>query len=96
MNTNAAWAPVIRDEGNSTIDARAGDRAFAGQVLSAYDTVKRLQVQGLNPKFSIETFVIEAGPSFFDGAVTQVGQGIGSMMAELGQRDNARYVSSTN
>ena len=92
---HVAWAPVIRDEGNTAIDVGAGDRAFAEQMLSAYDTEKRLQAQGLNPNFSIETFVIEAGPSFFDGAVTQVGEGIGSMMTELGQRDHARYVTST-
>jgi Cytosol aminopeptidase family, N-terminal domain len=93
---HAAWAPVIRDEGNTALDVGAGDRAFVEQMLSAYDTEKRLQKQGLAPKFSIETLVIEAGPAFFDGAVTQVGQGIDSMMTELGQRDNARYVSSTN
>src|SRR5580765_8550921 len=65
---HVAWAPVIRDQGNTTIDAGAGDRAFAEEMLAAYDTEKRLQAQGLAPKFSIESFVIEAGPSFFDGA----------------------------
>jgi hypothetical protein len=93
---HVAWAPVIRDEGNTALDVGAGDRAFVEQMLSAYDTEKRLQAQGLAPKFSIETVVIEAGPSFFDGAVTQVGQGIDSMMTQLGQRDNARYVTSTH
>lgn len=91
-----AWAPVIRDEGNSTIDVGEGDRAFAEQMLAAYDTEKRLQAQGLAPKFSIESFVIEAGPTFFEGAVKQVGEGIGSMLAKLGQRKTAPYVSSSN
>src|ERR1700756_1774542 len=71
---HVAWAPVIRDEGNTTIDVGEGDRTFAEQFLSAYDTEKRLQAQGLAPKFSIESFVIEAGPAFFDGAVKLVGQ----------------------
>jgi len=66
---HVAWAPVIRDEGNSTIEVGAGDRTFAEAMLSAYDTEKRLQEQGLAPKFSIETFVIQAGPAFFDSAV---------------------------
>src|SRR5262249_8060632 len=71
-----AWAAVIRDQGNSVIDVGAGDRAFTEQMLAAYDTEKRLQAQGLAPEFSIESFVIEAGPAFFDGAFQQVGKGI--------------------
>ncbi len=92
---HVAWAPVIRDEGNSTVEVGEGDRAFAEQFLSAYDTEKRLQAQDLAPKFSIESVVIEAGPSFFDSAVEKVGQGIGSATAELGKRDSAPYVSTT-
>src|SRR5216684_3678619 len=72
---HVAWAPVIRDEGNLAIDVGEGDRAFAEQLLSSYDTEKRLQTQGLAPAFTIESVVIEAGPTFFDGAVKQVGQG---------------------
>ena len=90
---HVAWAPVIRDEGNTTIDVGEGDRAFAEEMLAAYDTEKRLQEQGLAPKFSIESFVIEAGPSFFDGAVKQVGQGIDSVAVELQRRDKTPYAS---
>jgi hypothetical protein len=89
-----AWAPVIRDEGNSVIEVGAGDRAFAEQFLSAYDTEKRLQAQGLAPKFSIESFVIEAGPTYFDSAVKQVGEGIDSITAELRQRDATPYATT--
>jgi leucyl aminopeptidase len=89
-----AWAPVIRDEGNTAIDVGEGDRAFAEQMLSAYDTEKRLQAQGLAPKFSIESLVIEAGPSFFDSAVKQVGEGVDSITGELAKRDSAPYISS--
>ncbi len=88
---HVAWAPVIRDEGNTALDVGEGDRAFAEQMLAAYDTEKRLQKQGLAPDFSIETFVIEAGPSFFDSAVKQVGQGIDSTVAELAKRDSTPY-----
>src|SRR6266853_1414633 len=92
--THVAWAPVIRDDGNSAIEVGAGDRAFAEQMLSAYDTEKRLQAQGLASKFSIETFVIEAGSAFFDSAVAQVGQGIASITADLAQRDTTPYASA--
>lgn len=91
---HVAWAPVIRDEGNTTIDVGEGDRAFAEQFLSAYDTEERLQAQGLEPKFSIESLVIEAGPSFFDSAVKQVGEGIDSISADLRQRDTSPYAST--
>jgi hypothetical protein len=90
---HVAWAPVIRDEGNSTIDVGEGDRAFVEQMLSAYDTEKRLQAQALAPRFSIKDFVIEAGPAYFDSAVKQVGAGIDSIGAELTQRKAAPYSS---
>jgi hypothetical protein len=91
---HVAWAPVIRDEGNATIEVGEGDRAFAEQMLSAYDTEKRLQAQGLAPEFSIQTFVIEAGPAYFDSAVKQVGDGMSSITAELARRDSTPYGST--
>lgn len=91
---HVAWAPVIRDEGNSTIEVGEGDRAFVEQMLGAYDTEKRLQAQGLAPRFNIESFVIEAGPSYFDSAVKQVGEGINSAITGLGKREIAPYLST--
>jgi hypothetical protein len=90
---HVAWAPVIRDEGNTTIEVGEGDRAFIGQMLAAYDTEKRLQAQALAPEFSIESVVIEAGPAFFDSAVRQVGEGIDSVTVELGKREATPYTS---
>jgi hypothetical protein len=92
---HVAWAPVIRDEGNTTIDVGEGDRAFIEQLISAYDTEKRLQEQGLAPAFSIEDIVIEAGPTYFEGAAKQVEAGIESMAAQLGQRITGPYTSAT-
>jgi hypothetical protein len=89
-----AWAPVIRDQGVSTIDVGEGDRAFVEQMLSAYDTEKRFQAQGLADKFGIEEVVIEAGPAYFDGAVKQVGEGIESISAALARREAAPYRST--
>jgi hypothetical protein len=89
-----AWAPVIRDEGNTTIEVGEGDRAFIEQMLSAYDTEKRLQAQALAPEFSIESVVIEAGPAFFDSAVKKVGEGIDSVTMELAKREAAPYTST--
>jgi len=92
---HVAWAPVIRDEGNTTIEVGEGDRAFAEQMLSAYDTEQRLQAQGLATKFTIDSLVIEAGASFFDSAVKQVGEGIESITGELRKRDATPYASNS-
>ena len=92
---HVAWAPVIRDEGNTALDVGEGDRAFIEQMLSAYDTEKRLQAEALAPAFSIEDLVIEAGPTYFDDAAKQVGEGIESMTAVLAQRNAAPYNSAT-
>ena len=92
---HVAWAPVIRDEGNTTIEVGEGDRAFVEQMLTAYDTEKRLQAQDLAPEFSIEDLVIEAGPTFFDSAVKQVSEGIESITVVLAERTAAPYVSAT-
>jgi hypothetical protein len=92
---HVAWAPVIRDEGNTAIDVGEGDRAFVEQMLTAYDTEKRLQAQALTPAFSIEDLVIEAGPTFFDSAVKQVSEGIESITGVLAERTPAPYVSAT-
>ena len=86
-------AQAYGQQRTAELDAR--NRAFAEQMLAAYDTEKRLQAQGLAPEFSIESFVIEAGPSFFDGAVKQVGQGIDSVTAELQKRDATSYTSDS-
>src|SRR5260221_1324919 len=69
-----AWAPVIRDEGNTAIDVGEGGRAFVEQMLTAYDTEKRLQAQELAPSFTIESVVIEAGPTYFEDAAKQVSE----------------------
>ena len=91
---HVAWAPIIRDEGNTTLDVGEVDRAFIEQLLSAYDTEKRLQEQKLAPDFSVEDFVIEAGPTYFEGAAKHVEEGIESIAAKLAQRNAAPYNST--
>lgn len=89
-----AWAPVIRDEGNTTIEVGEGDRAFVEQLLSAYHTEQRLQAQGLAPRFNIDSLVIEAGPAFFESATKQVGEGIEFAVTQFTKRDSAPYRSA--
>ena len=91
---HVAWAPVIRDEGNTTLDVGEVDRAFIEQLLSAYDTEKRLQAQKLAPDFSVEDFVIEVGPTYFEGAAKHVEEGIESIAIQLAQPNAAPYSST--
>jgi len=86
-----AFAPVIRDQGNSKIDVGEGDRAVIENVILAYDTEKRMQEQKLAPAFDLKLWTIEAGPSYFDSAVKEVQAGITSASAEAKKRETAVY-----
>jgi hypothetical protein len=90
---NVAWAPVIRDQGNSTLDVGGSDAEFVEQTLLAYDTERRLQAQDLAGKFSIEELVIEAGPPYFDDVVKRIGEALESVNKEIARRDSRPYVS---
>jgi hypothetical protein len=91
---DVAFAPVIRDQGNSVIDVGDCDRAVAEQVLLAYDTEKRLQVEGVADSFSIREWVIEAGPAFIGEAIEKVGQGVEVAATEIRSRDHSPYRKS--
>ena len=88
-----AWAPVIRDQGNSALDVGEADGAFVEQMLLAYGTEKSLQAQGLADEFSIEEWVIEAGETYFDGAVKHVGEALESSAREIARRGSTPYTS---
>jgi len=88
---DVAFAPVIRDQGNSTIDVGEGDRTFAEQFISAYHTEKQLQAEGLAEPFTIRECVIEAGPAYIDGAIEKVGKGVEAISADIRVRPRDPY-----
>jgi hypothetical protein len=94
--SRVGFAPVIRDEGNTTIDVGEGDRAFVENVLSSYGTELRLQAQGLEEKFAIKEWVIEAGPTYFDSAVEKIGKGIEATLPILSGREKTPYSTIIN
>lgn len=71
-----SFAPTIRDQGNNTLDVGDGDQAAAEQIAKAYATEKFLQQKGLAPEFSIQSWVIDAGPKFFQDASAKVAAGL--------------------
>lgn len=89
--THVAFAPVIRDQGNSTIDVGEGDRAVIENIVLAYDTEKRLQGQNLSPSFNVESWTIEAGPSYFAGAAKDVEGGIANAGKQISERNSSSY-----
>src|SRR5262249_54587434 len=67
-----AFAPLIRDQGSSRIPAGDVETAVVRGMLLAYDTEKRLQKEGLAKPFTLEEWIVEAGPGYFDETVTAV------------------------
>ncbi len=71
-----AFAPLIRDQGDTTLGAGDVGKAVAKGVLLAYDTEKRLQKEGLAAEWSLEEWAFEAGPVYFSETVVGVKRGI--------------------
>src|SRR5262245_57133221 len=61
-----AFAPLIRDQGNSKLPTGDVEIAVVQSMLLAYDTEKRLQKEGLAPPYSLEEWIVEAGAAYFD------------------------------
>jgi hypothetical protein len=79
--SRVAFAPLIRDQGNSKFGTGEVETAVVRGMLLAYDTEKRLQKEGLSKEFTLEQWNVEAGPTFFDETVT----GIEKAIKEAGQ-----------
>jgi hypothetical protein len=74
--SRVAFAPLIRDQGNTKIGTGEVERAVVRGMLLAYDTEKRLQKEGLSKEFNLEQWNVEAGPAYFDETVTGVQKAI--------------------
>jgi hypothetical protein len=74
--SRVAFAPLIRDQGNTKFDTGDVETAVVRGMLLAYDTEKRLQKEGLNRDFTLEQWNVEAGPKYFDETVTGVQKAI--------------------
>ncbi|MFL5342746.1 MAG: M17 family peptidase N-terminal domain-containing protein [Gemmataceae bacterium] len=71
-----AFAPLIRDQGNSKFPTGDVANSVARGVLLAYDTEKRLQKELLAREFSLDSWNLEAGPTYFDETVAGVQKAI--------------------
>src|SRR5262245_11889055 len=88
-----AFAPLIRDQGNSKLDAGDVAGAVLRGVLLAFDTEKRLQRQGLSKSFTLEAWSLEAGPAFFADTVVGVEKAIREAKTAAAKRPSDPYAS---
>jgi Cytosol aminopeptidase family, N-terminal domain len=87
-----AFAPLIRDQGNSKFSAGDVETAIVRAMLLAYDTEKRLQQEGLAKPYSLDEWVVEAGPDYFDETAAAVEKAIKQATASLKDRSTKPYL----
>jgi hypothetical protein len=87
-----AFAPLLRDQGNDKLGVGEVETAVIRGMLLAYDTDKRLQKEGLAKEYTLEEWVVEAGPAFFDDTVKGAEKGIAGAKKAAADRPAAPYV----
>jgi len=87
-----AFAPLIRDQGNTRISAGEVETAVVQAMLLAYDTEKRMQRESLASPFMLEEWIVEAGPAYFDETVSAVEKAIQQAAAALKERTKEPYL----
>jgi hypothetical protein len=88
-----AFAPLIRDQGNTKIPTGEVERAVVRGMLLAYDTDKRLQKEELGKPFALEEWWVEAGPAYFDETVAGVTKATAEANDLIKARDSKPYTS---
>jgi hypothetical protein len=91
--SRVAFAPLIRDQGNTKIGTGDVANAVVRGMLLAYDTEKRLQKEGLAKKFALAQWNVEAGPAFFDETVVGTQKGIEEAKSAVAKRSSDPYGS---
>jgi len=88
--TRVAFAPLLRDQGNSALDVGAVETAVVKGMLLAYDTELRLQNEGLSKNYKLEEWWVEAGPAYFDQTVRGVREAVSQAAAKSATRPAAK------
>jgi Cytosol aminopeptidase family, N-terminal domain len=88
-----AFAPLVRDQGNSQFGTGdVGHRVIRG-LLSAYDTDRRMQKEGLAKPYTLEEWSEEAGPAFFSDTVDGAKKAISDAKALIQGRSTKSFAS---
>jgi hypothetical protein len=91
--SRVAFAPLIRDQGNSKFGTGDVETAVVRGMLLAYDTERRLQKEGLGKPFTLEEWWVEAGPTYFDETVAGVKKASAEATELINARESRPYVS---
>jgi hypothetical protein len=86
-----AFAPLLRDQGNDKLPVGDVETAVIRGMLLAYDTEKSLQKEGLAKECTLEEWVVEAGPAFFDDTVAGVKKGVAGAKKAAANRPGGAY-----
>ena len=89
--SRVAFAPLIRDQGNTKIATGEVGRAVVRGMLLAYDTEKRLQKEGLAKAYTLDQWNVEAGPMYFDETIEGVQKAIEQANKAIKDRSPAPY-----
>jgi hypothetical protein len=86
-----AFAPLVRDQGNSKFGTGDVETAVVRGMLLACDTEKRLQKEGLSKDFTLDQWNVEAGPAYFDETVTGIRKAIEEAGKAIGDAAPTRF-----
>jgi Cytosol aminopeptidase family, N-terminal domain len=86
-----AFAPLIRDQGNSKFGTGDVGNAVLRGGLLAYDTEKRLQKEGFAKAFTLDEWEMEAGQMFFDDTVAGAQKAVTEAEAAIAARSTKTY-----
>jgi hypothetical protein len=89
-----AFAPLIRDQGNSKLPTGDVAAAVLRGLLLAYDTEKRLQKEGLAKAYWLEEWWQEAGEKYFDETTEAAKKAAKDADAAIATRPAAPYADS--
>jgi hypothetical protein len=92
--TKVAFAPLLRDQGNSTLPAGDVEQAVTRGLLLAYDTQKRLESEGLAKPFTLSEWIVEAGPKYYDETAAGITSGIKDAAKAASSRPATRYAAT--
>jgi hypothetical protein len=91
--TRVAFAPLIRDQGDSRFAAGDVANAVVRGMLLGYDTEKRLQKEGLARGFTLEEWVHEAGPKYFEDTVPGVPKAVKEAATAIEARPSSPHAT---
>jgi len=93
--THVAFAPLLRDQGNSALGVGAVEIAVVKGMLLAYDTELRLQREGLSNDYKLTDWSVEAGPAYFEETVAGVRKAVSEAASETSKRTSDKYATES-